>query len=232
MALERILITGASRGIGRAIALRLGNRDRRLLLHGRDGLALTETAMIAQGQGAEVSTVLGDLSSPDNVRVLIEAAGTEPLQALICNAGLAVVKPVDQVTLEEWQQALQVNVTAPFLLMQQLLPLIPEGGAIINILSIGAKVGFPQWGVYCMTKFAIEGFTQSLREELRPKKIRMINIYPAATATDIWDAVPGEWPKEKMMPPEEVAEAVAFALARPAGVTVDGLSIGSVGGNL
>jgi NADP-dependent 3-hydroxy acid dehydrogenase YdfG len=76
-----------------------------------------------------------------------------------------------------------------------------------------------------MSKFALEGFSQALREEVRPKGIRVLNIYPAATNTEIWNAVPGEWPREKMMLPAEVGNAVAYALARPAEVAVENIDL-------
>jgi short-subunit dehydrogenase len=83
-----------------------------------------------------------------------------------------------------------------------------------------------------MSKFAFDGFTLALREELRPRGIRVINVYPAATDTDIWSNVPGQWPREKMMRPEEVAEAVAYALSRPSSTLIDSIMLGSTSGNL
>jgi NADP-dependent 3-hydroxy acid dehydrogenase YdfG len=83
-----------------------------------------------------------------------------------------------------------------------------------------------------MSKFAIEGFSQALREELRPRNIRVIHIYPSATNTEIWDSVPGDWSKEKMLDPKEVAEAVAYAISRPSDVAVENLSVGNIAGTL
>ena len=83
-----------------------------------------------------------------------------------------------------------------------------------------------------MSKFALEGFSQSVREELRPRGIRVLNIYPAATNTDIWNAVEGEWPREKMLSAEEIGEAVAFALSRPAQVAVENIELKNVSGRL
>src|SRR5437867_7104829 len=72
---------------------------------------------------------------------------------------------------------------------------MPPGSSVVNILSIAARSGFPNWSVYCMSKFALEGFSQSVREELRDRKIRVINVYPAATDTNIWDHIDGDWPR-------------------------------------
>ena len=83
-----------------------------------------------------------------------------------------------------------------------------------------------------MSKFALEGFSQSVRAELREHRIRMINIYPAATNTEIWDDVAGDWPREKMISPEQVASAVAYALSRPENVAVDDITLSNAAGNL
>ena len=83
-----------------------------------------------------------------------------------------------------------------------------------------------------MSKFALEGFSQSVREELRDRRIRVINVYPAATNTDIWDSVAGDWPREKMMAPDEVAGAVAYALSRPDGIALENITLSSLSGKL
>jgi short-subunit dehydrogenase len=156
----------------------------------------------------------------------------EPLDVLINNAGVAVVKPFADVSLDEWQRTLAINVTAPFILTQKLAPAMTAGASIVNILSIAAKTGFPGWSSYAMSKFALEGFSQSIREELRPRGIRVINIYPAATATEIWNGVEGEWPREKMMSAAQVADAVSYALAQPPAVTVENITVANTVGAL
>jgi NAD(P)-dependent dehydrogenase (short-subunit alcohol dehydrogenase family) len=106
------------------------------------------------------------------------------------------------------------------------------GSSIVNILSVAAKTGFPNWSAYCMSKFALEGFSQSVREELRDRKIRVLNVYPAATDTDIWNKVEGEWPRGKMMSPNEVAGAVAYALSRPREVSLENITLTNLAGDL
>ena len=109
---------------------------------------------------------------------------------------------------------------------------MPPGSSIVNILSIAAKTGFANWSAYCMSKFALEGCSQCVREELRDRRIRMINVYPAATGTHIWSQIEGKWPRHKMISPEEVASAVAYALSRPANVALENVTISSLAGNL
>src|SRR5438067_1850475 len=230
--MKRILITGASRGIGRAIAEKLAAPDVTLLLHGRDTVALAETCKSVQPQCAGVIKLIHDLATEKGVSNLISAVGGDPLDVLINNAGIAVVKPFREITLDEWKQTLGVNVTAPFLLMQRFAGQMPPGSSIVNILSIAAKTGFANWGAYCMSKFALEGFSQSVREELRDHRIRMINIYPSATNTDIWNHLGGDWPRDKMIPADEVASAVAYALAQPPDVLIENITLGNLSGRL
>jgi short-subunit dehydrogenase len=230
--MKRYLITGASRGIGRAIAEKLAAPEVRLLLHGRDTVALAETCKSVEPRCAGVVKLIHDLAKPRGVSNLIAEVGNEPLDLLVNNAGIAVVKPFGEITMIEWEQTLGVNVTAPFLLMQRFARQMPTGSSIVNILSVAAKTGFPNWSSYCMSKFALEGFSQSVREELRDHKIRVINIYPAATDTDIWKNVAGNWPRDQMISADEVADAVAYALSRPKGVALENITLSSLTGNL
>jgi NAD(P)-dependent dehydrogenase (short-subunit alcohol dehydrogenase family) len=230
--MKRYLITGASRGIGRAIAEKLTAPDVTLLLHGRDTVALAETCKFVKSGCARVISLIHDLALSKGVSDLIAEVGDEPLDLLVNNAGIAVVKPFGEITRIEWEQTLGVNVTAPFLLMQRFAPDMPPGSSIVNVLSIAAKIGFAGWSAYCMSKFALEGFSQSVRAELRDRKIRMINIYPAATDTDIWNAVEGDWPRDRMISANDVAAAIAFALAQPPDVLVENITLGNLGGDL
>src|SRR5213079_1832473 len=230
--MKRYLITGASRGIGRAIAEKLAGRDVELLLHGRDTVALAQTCKVVEPQCAKVTPLIHDLATARGVSDLIAEVGRHPIDLLVNNAGIAIVKPFTEITSIEWEQTVGVNITAPFLLTQRFAPRLPPGSSIVNILSVAAKRGFSNWSAYCMSKFALEGFSQSIREELRDHKIRVINIYPAATDTNIWNHIEGEWPRGKMISPEEIASAVVYALSRPADVTLENITLSSLVGNL
>src|ERR1700682_6571613 len=111
---KRILITGASRGIGRATAEKLAAPDVTLLLHGRDTVALAETCKSIKPRCAKVVSLIHDLAKSSGVCDLIAEVGSDPLDLLVNNAGIAVVKPFGEVTMVEWEQTLGVNITAPF----------------------------------------------------------------------------------------------------------------------
>ncbi len=230
--MKRYLITGASRGIGRAIAEHLAADGIHLLLHGRDEAALAETREAVTSRGARAEVLTAALDDAEQLLRVAELAAAEPLDGLVNNGGVAVVKPLEEISLDEWQRTIAVNVTAPFVLTQRLAARMSAGAAIVNILSIAAKTGFAGWSAYCMSKFALEGFSQSLREELRPRGIRVINIYPAATATDIWQSVTGEWPRDKMMSADDVAAATVYAISQRAEVLIENITIGHAAGSL
>src|SRR4051812_43230209 len=114
--MKRILITGASRGIGRAIATKLAAAGTALFLHGRDREALTETLRLVEANGAKTIPLFYELTDPSQIEKLVDAIGSEPIDALINNAGIAIIKPFESLSLDEWNRTLAVNLTAPFLL--------------------------------------------------------------------------------------------------------------------
>src|SRR5205814_4075556 len=140
----RYLITGASRGIGRAIAETLAADDAELLLHGRDTVALAQTRKAVEPRCAKV-VLLIHLAKPSGVSDLIAEVGKAPIDLLVNNAGIAVVKPFTEITAIEWEQTIGVNITAPFMLTQHFAPRMPPGSSVVNILSIAAKSGFANW---------------------------------------------------------------------------------------
>jgi NAD(P)-dependent dehydrogenase (short-subunit alcohol dehydrogenase family) len=230
--MKRYLITGASRGIGRAIAEKLAAEDTVLLLHGRDTVALAQTRKAVEPRCAKVIPLVHDLAKHSGVSDLISEVGKGAIDLLVNNAGVAVVKPFTEITTVEWEQTVGVNITAPFMLIQHFAPRMAPGSSIVNILSVAAKSGFANWSAYCMSKFALEGFSQCVRDELRDRRIRVINLYPAATDTSIWNEIEGNWPRHKMISPEDVASAVAYALSRPTDVALENITLSSLAGKI
>ncbi|MDM7972371.1 MAG: SDR family NAD(P)-dependent oxidoreductase, partial [candidate division Zixibacteria bacterium] len=228
----RVLITGASRGIGRALAVRLAGPGRTIVVQGRDRRALEETVRLVRGKGGIGEAIAARLDTAQGAADVLAALGKGPVEVLVNNAGVSRVAPVGELTLAQWEESLAVNVTAPFLLMKGLLPAMGRGSSIVNVLSAANKATFPGWGAYTMSKAALEGLARVVREEVRGRGIRVIDVYLAATATDLWERVPGEWNRAAMLRPEEAAEAIAYALERPGEVLVESITVGGIGGNL
>ncbi len=230
--MHTVIVTGASSGIGAAVAERLAEPGRRLLLQGRRRDALRRVARRVEARGAAAAVVVADLSVAREIDVVLAAAGEGEVAALVNNAGSALVKPVGEIGLDEWQASVALNLTAPFLLVRGLLPRLRAGSTIVNILSVAARQGFSGWTAYCAAKAGLDGFARALREELRERGIRVVNIYPAATDTPLWSRVPGSWERSRMLRPADVAGAVAFALGQPARVEVGEISMGDLSGRL
>lgn len=228
--MKNCLITGASRGIGRSIAIKLSEKFDRIYLHGRDKKALFETIEKIDKK-KDVVPLIYDFSNTENVFQLVKAIKSDHIDVLINNAGMSIAKPFEKLSLDEWNLLININITAPFILTKELIDKIPAGGSIVNILSTASKRVFTDWSAYCMTKFALDGFMKTVREEVRDRGVRVINIYPGSTDTDIWNDIPGEWDKSSMMRPENIADSVLFAINQPVNTLVEDISLGRLKGS-
>jgi 3-oxoacyl-[acyl-carrier protein] reductase len=229
-----ILIVGASRGIGRATALALAAPGAHLVLAARDGAALEAVASEARAAGAEASVVPCDITAEPHVRRLVEiAAGIAGrIDVLINSAGGAVVAPFEQLALADWERSLRVGLTGVFLACKHAAVHMPEGGLIVNIASVAARQVFPGWSAYIAAKHGLLGFSGAIREELRPRGVRVTVVLPAATDTALWDDLPGEWNRANMLRPEDVARAIAQLAAQPAYMTTEEIVVGHIAGRL
>jgi 3-oxoacyl-[acyl-carrier protein] reductase len=229
-----IVVIGASRGIGRATALALAGPGVHLVLAARNDAALDALAAEARASGAAATGVPCDVTAEPHVRRLIETAAgfTGRIDLLINSAGGAVVAPLDQLALADWERSLRVGLTSVFLACKHAAPHMPAGGLIVNIASVAARQAFPGWSAYTAAKQGLLGFSSAIREELRERGVRVSVVLPAATDTALWDEVPGEWNRANMLQPEDVARAIAQLAAQPPYVTTEELVIGHVAGRL
>jgi len=222
------LITGATRGIGRAIAHALASQGCNLILTARDQSALTRVSRELASAKIQILTYPCDVRDPHSVDALFRAARRQfrRLDILVNNAGIAHANlPVEKLPYPVWKDVLETNVDGMFLVTQAALVLMKRGGTIVNNLSIAANRVFAGCSAYNTSKHAALGLTNTLREELRPKGIRVIALIPGATDTDIWTTLWPQAPRRKMMQPQTVAQAVVQAILLPANATVESLEI-------
>lgn len=228
-----IVILGASRGIGRATALALAAPGARLVLAARDEAALARVAADAREHGAEAEPVTCDITAEPHVLRLMEtAAASGRIDMLVNSAGGAVVRPFEELTLAEWEETLRAGLTGAFLACKHAAPHMPDGGLIVNVASVAARQAFPGWSAYAAAKAGLLAFSNAIREELRPRGIRVTVVLPAATDTGLWDAVPGEWNRANMLRAEDVGRAIAHLATQPAYMTTEELVVGHVAGRL
>jgi NAD(P)-dependent dehydrogenase (short-subunit alcohol dehydrogenase family) len=222
------LITGASRGIGFALAQRLARQGCSLALTARDQQSLKKIGRELEAHGSQILHHPCDVRDPISVATLISAVKKQfgNIDILVNNAGIAHESAnVDQLEIEVWKDVINTNLTGTFLVTRAALSLMKSGAAIVNNLSIAAKRVFPGSSAYNASKHGALGLTNTLREELRPRKIRVIALLPGATDTDIWKVIWPDVPHQKMMSPETVAQAVLDALLLPPESTVEELLI-------
>ena len=213
------IITGGSRGIGYAIAAALAAEGCSVVITGRSAATLAASAKKLEQAGAgQVLREVCDVRDPDSVARLFARVRQRfgKLDILVNNAGITQpVVSVADTTPELWNDVIATNLTGMFLCTRAALPLMRRGGTILNNLSAGAVQVFPNYAAYSAAKRGGLAFTLSLREELIPRGIRVTALMPGATATDMWDQIMPNAPREKMIPPESVAEAVLYAVLLP-----------------
>lgn len=229
------LITGAGQGIGLAIARALAAEGCDLIVAGRKQSTLDQAAKQLAKFRVQVLPVACDVRDEDAVAAMVAASRRKfrRLDILINNAGVANESlPVAKLPVEAWRKAIDTNLTGTFLVTKTALPLMKRGGTILNNLSVAAKTAFPNMAGYVAAKHGALGLTKTLREELRPKGIRVIALMLGAVDTGIWHSFWPGAPRRKMMSAETVAQAVVDALRLPDNSTVEELVIRPTAGTL
>ncbi len=216
------VVTGASRGIGQAIAGRLAGEGAEVVLVGRDPESLRRAKKNLSGKTLAMAA---DVSSPRDVgrlfRRIKKLYGC--LDIMVNCAGVFTYKPFQETTLEDWRNNIETNLTALFLTTQAARPLLAAAGGahLINILSVSSSRSFPNCSAYTASKFGALGLTRVLRKELRSQDIRVTAILPGLTDTQMLDEFRFEISRDKVMQPEDVADAVASALRQPERTAVE-----------
>jgi NAD(P)-dependent dehydrogenase (short-subunit alcohol dehydrogenase family) len=227
------VVSGGGTGIGREIALRLARRGHPLALLGRRAGALEETLSAPGGNGIALVCDVRDETSVAGAASEIEARfGAAGI--VVPAAGVAAIAPLEELSAEEFRATVDTNLTGVFLLLRALLPAMKRRGSgwVFPILSAAARRGFPGWSAYCASKWGLAGLVAALREELAGSGVRITAVYPGATATAIWDGVPGSWDHSRMVPAAEVARAVETALDADPAALYEEIHLGPVGGAL
>jgi 3-oxoacyl-[acyl-carrier protein] reductase len=206
------LVTGAGRGIGKAIAVSLAKSGCRLILAARTREQLDD---VAKTIGNEAVVIPTDLTRDDELDRLVEQSSKTwgSVDILINNAGWGKRAPVIRANVEDWDQTLRLNLRAPMILAQKLLPaMVAKGeGAVINIGSVSGKTGEANGAAYSASKFGLIGFTQSLYEEVREHGIKVSVILPGFVDTPL---IPPnrQLDRSKMIQADDVAQAVHYVL--------------------
>jgi NAD(P)-dependent dehydrogenase (short-subunit alcohol dehydrogenase family) len=183
------VVTGASRGLGRAMAVELGGAGAKLALVGRDRAKLDETAAEAAKAGAETAVFVTDVTDEGQVRALEQGVRERfgRVDILVNNAGMNIRKPLVDYTLDEWNTVLDTNLTSVFLVCRSFIPMMKGRGwgRIVNLASMMSHVSLPGRTAYSASKAAMLGVTRALAQELADEGITVVAISPGPFATEI-----------------------------------------------
>ncbi len=211
-----VLISGASKGIGRAIALRLDSRGFTVIA----GVRGEADAQSLRGSASDrLRTIMLDITDQDQIRnaaaTVEETVGDAGLDGLVNNAGIAVPAPLEFIPIDEFRRQIEVNLVGQLALTQALVEQLRKAkGRIINITSVGGRIAGRMLGAYHASKFAMEALTDTLRQELSPWHIQVVSVEPGAVATPIWEA--GAKTADRLMSrmPDRVRELYGADIAR------------------
>jgi 3-oxoacyl-[acyl-carrier protein] reductase len=212
------LVTGGNRGIGLAIALKLATLGASVAICGRDANALNGAIAHLETLGGGVFGATADVTLPARVDDLVArtAAALGPISILVNNAGIGVFGPAHEKSEEDWDRVLNTNLKSVFLVSKAVAPsmIARQSGDIVNISSLAGLNAFAGGGIYCASKWGLQGLSACMAEDLRGYGIRVSTVCPGSVATEF----SGSGPKDasKVLSPEEVAHVVAMIVTQSA----------------
>jgi 3-oxoacyl-[acyl-carrier protein] reductase len=219
------IVTGASRGIGRAIALRLAREGFDLALAARTEADLEAVGRECEAEGASAAAVACDVSREDDVRRLFDDTRERVgrLDLLVNNAGVGIYGPIAETTLDDYERVMGVNLRGVFLCSREAMRWMMEAGrgTIVNISSVVGIKGYVNQAIYTASKHGVVGLTRVMAEEGREHGIRAHVICPGGVATDLISQARPDIRPEELLQPEDVAELVAYLVSLPRRATVD-----------
>ena len=223
------LVTGGSRGIGRAISLALAGEGAALVMAARAADALAEAANLVRRAGGRAEPVVTELADEQSIRNLVRVTQDRfgRLDILINNAGITHSARLEDTRTEDLDRCWAINARAPYLLCREALPLLrqSEAGTIVNISTVVGVKGYPLQSAYTASKHALRGMSISLAEELRGTNIRVHVICPGAVDTGMVGDVRPDIKKEDLIGPDEIAGLVLYLVTHRGNAVVDELHI-------
>lgn len=234
--LKVAVITGAGRGIGREVARQLAGAGFSVVVVARTEAEIGALAEELVRAGHRALAVPADVSRVKEIEGLFGRVKGEfgRVDVLINNAGIGSAAEVEGTDEDLWDRTMDTNLKGAFFAIREALPLFDAagGGVVVNVASMAALRGFPAFSCYSASKAGLLGLTRSLREELRPRKVRVAAVSPGATNSSIWDEMEGEWDRSRMMTCEAVAATIVHVATQAEGVLVEDVVLMPSGGAL
>jgi NAD(P)-dependent dehydrogenase (short-subunit alcohol dehydrogenase family) len=230
MTQARVFITGGSRGIGRAIALRFAREGAHVAVAARGSPELDAVVAEIEAAGGKGRAAQANVADHGSVEAAVYRAVEflgGAMDVLVNNAGVWEMKPFEKLDVASFKRHLEINLLGPFYVTSESLDALMESerAHVFNIASVAARQPFPGNVAYCASKYGLRGFGDALRLDLEARKIRVSTVYPGQTDTSIYDKAPGTWDRAKMNKPEDVAEVVWRAWQAPLTQDVSDLDV-------
>ena len=223
------IITGASRGIGKAIAENLAKDGVNVILTARKQDELNETVVTINRQGGKASAYSLDITDETAIKKFVAEVQKmgHSIDILINNAGIGGFENVTETDSAFWDQVMDVNVKGTFLMCKHIMPFMQKQkqGHILNIASDVAKRTFATGAMYCASKYAQDAFSSALRKEVREFNIKVSVVYPGKVETYFNNSIPGANKEFHRLHPYDIANSVNYILSAPAHVVIDELMI-------
>jgi len=219
------IVTGASRGIGRASSVALGAEGATVVLSGRDEEALNSTAERVVEAGGHAAIVPTELTEEASIKNLIEVTAKDlgRIDILVNNAGITHSAALHETETADLDRCWAVNARAPFILCREALPWLKKApaGYIVNVSSVVGVKGYPLQSAYTASKHALRGMSISLAEELRGSNVRVHVICPGGVDTEMVGRVRPDINKDELMAPTEIAEVVVYLVTHQGNAVMD-----------
>lgn len=224
------LVTGASQGIGRATALALGRAGYRVGLCARTAAKVEALRDELRAAGVEAVAAVADVTEPEEVGRAVDLVAGElgEIDVLVNNAGVLIARPLEELTLDDWDRTMATNLRSLFLLTRAVLPGMRSRrrGTIVNVASLAGRNGFAGGTAYAASKHAVLGFSRSLMLEVRSDNVRVITVCPGSVDTGMLRDQPMlKSDPKRILQPEEIADTIVHALRLPERAMVSELDI-------
>jgi len=221
---QTAIITGASTGIGKSLAIQLVHVGYRTILVARSKDKLDSLSTELQKNGGECLAIPIDVSDPDQInRLQNKAQAFGNVSLVINNAGMGKFNKIENITLEDWNCHMNVNLRASFLVSQAFIPNMKENkkGTLVFINSVAGKKGYANSAAYVSSKYGMRGLADCLREELRIDNIKVISIHPGAVNTPFWNNIDSDFPRDDMLNAGTLAQSIVQVIQAPGNFTVE-----------
>ena len=212
---EWVLVTGASKGLGKELAFAFAGAGANLILVARSGDLLGGIAeSIAKTHGVQCDVIAGDICSAEVLDEVCKAAIARDIDVLVNNAGVVSIDVLEDVSVERIELMVELNLVVPIKLTRAVIPMFKKrrGGTIVNVNSLAGRKAVSEHAVYCATKHGMMGFSETLKLEVNGMGIRVFNVSPGKMATELFAADGKDWDTSAFIPPKEVAETTVRIL--------------------